>query len=284
MRTVPAALQTHLDSGSLTICRVVAITLRNGTVKRFAEHQADLSVSGQTYTAAKGIRVSSIKYVLNSLRSNVDFEVIAEDGGLIDPDDIRNGLYDKATVLISAVNYANTGNGVARLWQGEGGQTEFTDVGKAKIQAIGMLGKADKIPIEHYTPTCRAEFGDSRCGVSMATWLVTRTITAISGFNVTLSSGVSATRYKLGLIIPTSGVGLGEAFEIRSISGSVCKMYLPVRGRLEVGDSVQVKPGCDYTMDGTQGCRFWENAANFVGEPHVPGADATRVSLTESWG
>ena len=282
MRTVPASLQLELDGTSSHLCRIVTITRRSGAVVRFAEHQTNLNVGGALYFAAKGIRMSSIPFELGRLMSTVDFEVVLEDGGTIDPDDLRNGRYDSAQINISAASHLNPLAGRVSLWNGQIGQIEITDRGMAKIQAAGLFSKAREIPIEHYTPTCRVDFGSTRCGKALGPLEATRTINSISGYTVGLSSAVGAT-FKLGLIIPQSGAeSYGEAFEIRAVSGSSVKTYLKLAGVLNVGDTVKLTPGCDFTMDGTQGCAFWSNSVNFQGEPHVPGA--SREIVYRDWG
>lgn len=287
MRTVPAGLQTELNGVSSGLCRLVTITRRNNDVVRFAEHQENLTVSAQVYTAAKGIRMSSIPFEVNRIESTVDFEITLEDGGTIDPDDLRNGLYDGAQINISAVSFVTPANGKVSLWNGQAGQVELTDRGYAKIQAIGLFSKGREIPLEHYTPTCRVDLGSPRCGVSLAPWELTRTVTGVGGvlgYSVGFSGGAIPARYRLGLLIPQSPAkAFGEAFEIRTVhSTSFVKLYIKPAGIIEAGDVVKITPGCDFTMDGTQGCAFWNNSANFQGEPHVPGA--SEEIIYREWG
>jgi hypothetical protein len=104
MRTLPAGLTTELAEPNVSLCRLVQITRKDGTIKRIAESQTDVVSDGNTYTAAKGIRMSSIIAELNGGASTVNFEVTAAVGGLILPADLRNGLYDTAQVIIRATS------------------------------------------------------------------------------------------------------------------------------------------------------------------------------------
>lgn len=282
MRTIPAALATELTAPDLSLCRIVAITRKDGTVIRFAEAQSALTVGGATYPAARGIRMSSIPFELNGSRSTVDFEITATDGGIIDPDDLRNGLYTSASVLISACSQANPLNGKVDLFRGLMGEVEINDRGLAKLECLGLLSKARAIPVENYIPTCLAFFGDGRCKKDLGPLTVTTTITAISGFDITVAASVAA-EYRLGLLVPTTGNGKGDAFEVREASGNVLSMFLPTSGKLAVGDSVQITPGCDFTYDGAQGCTFWANQVNFRGFKDIPGADALNITYSD-WG
>lgn len=283
MRTLPANLQTELDGITSAPTRLVKLTRKNGTIVRFCESQSTLIVDGQTWTAVKGVRLSDITFELNRTTSTLDIEIAVEDGGTLDPDDVRNGHYDYAEIIVYAASHLNPTYDLVEMWRGFFGQTEINDRGLATIQAIDFLSKAREIPIEHYTPTCRADFGDARCKKDLAPLTLSRTITVISGFNVTVSGASLSSTFRLGLMTPTTGEAVGESFEIRTVTGSVCKLYIPPRGKLTVGDAVSLTPGCDMTRSGTQGCVFWNNIVNFRGEPDVPGADALAVTYN-TWG
>jgi hypothetical protein len=89
--------------------------------------------------------------------------------------------------------------------------------------------------------------------------------------------------WNLGLIIPTSGPGVGDAFEIRDwvTSSNVIKTYLPTAGKLLAGNTVNLTPGCDFTRAMCSG--RWDNIINFRGEPYVPGQDASDITYSD-WG
>src|SRR5215216_4476979 len=282
MRTVPVALQAELDGTTSAATHIIEIQKRGTGRARYALHQSNLSVGGFTYFAARGLRISSIVFELNASLSTVDIEISLSDASGIDPDDIRSGNWDYANVISSAVSHQNPANGSVRLWKGFLGQAELTDRNMVKIQGIGLMSKAREIPIEHYTPMCRVDFGSTRCGKNITSLKTTTTVSSVSGFNVVVGSAPGATA-RLGLLVPTSGEAVGDAFEIRSVSGTTVRMYLPLRGRILAGDAIDIYPGCDKTLAGTQGCQFWANVANFQGEPHVPGADALSINYLD-WG
>jgi uncharacterized phage protein (TIGR02218 family) len=282
MRAIPGGLASELATPVVSLCRIFAITRKTGAVVRFAEAPTAVTVGGITYPPAKGIRVSSIPFELNARASTYDIEVGVEDGGTIDPDDLRNGLYTSASIACAVVNHIAPASGSVALHRGIFGNIQITDTGQATVQVLGLFAKARAIPVENYTPTCRAFFGDARCKKPLGPLTVSTTITAVSGFHVTVAASLAA-HYKLGLVVPTTGQGVGEGFEIRAVSGGVLSMYLPPGGKLAVGDAVNITPGCDFTMSGAQGCLFWANAVNFRGEPNIPGADAVSISYSE-WG
>ncbi len=75
-----------------------------------------------------------------------------------------------------------------------------------------------------------------------------------------------------GLITWTSGANTGRKMEIRSFASGVFDLFLPMPSEIAVGDTYAVQPGCDKSFSTC--CAKYNNAANFRGEPHVPGTDA----------
>lgn len=285
MRHLPAALEAELEGRAYGICRLIEIRRKSGVITRLAEHQADIVIEGTTYTKARGFRVSSMPFMLNATSTNVTFEVVAIDGGSVDPDELRDGLYDSASIIISACSHLLPANGLVELFRGQFADVNFSDVGLAHIRVEGLLSKAKKLIVEHYSPMCRTFFGDARCKVPLAPLTAAGTVTSISGYTIGISgaaAGAASGHWRLGLIIPTSGHGVGDAFEIREWFPPAIKTYLPAVGKIAAGDTVNLIPGCDFTR-GDKGCGRWNNIINYRGEPYVPGADAGDITYSD-WG
>lgn len=286
MRNLPALLEAELQGAAYGICRLVEITRKNGTVLRIAESQTDLTVDGETFTRARGFRVSSLPFRLNAASNSAEFEISVVDGGTPDPDDLRNGLFDSAEVVISAASHLIPANGKIDLFRGNFGDITLTDAGLVHVRVMGLLSRADRLLVEHYSPMCRTFFGDARCKVDLGPLTQSATVTAISGFDIIISGAAAAQPddyWNLGLVIPTSGPGVGDAFETRDwIAGSaLIKTYLPAVGKLYVGNSVNLTPGCDFTR---AMCNDrWNNIINYRGEPWVPGEDASDITYSD-WG
>ena len=146
MRTLPAGLTTELASRAFSVCRAVQITRKDGTIKRFVESQSDLTINGNLYVKMRGIRMSSIPYVLNASQMTVDFEATAVDDATIDPDDLRNGLYDNAAVIITAVSQATPSTNFIALFRGQIGETEITDRGLRQVRSDGASVEGSRDP------------------------------------------------------------------------------------------------------------------------------------------
>jgi uncharacterized phage protein (TIGR02218 family) len=285
MRNLPDLLEAELQGATYGICRLITITRKNGAVLRLAESQVDLTIEGYTYVRARGFRVSSLPFKLNAGAGSAEFEISVVDGGTPDPDDLRNGLYDSAEVVISACSHLIPGNGKIDLFRGDIGDITLTEQGFINVKVLGLLSRTQNLFVEHYTPMCRTEFGDARCKVDLAPLTEPAVVSSISNFNVVITGDAAAfpaDYWKLGLIIPTDGPGLGDGFEIRGWTPPTLLTYLPVAGHLDPGNHVNIIPGCNFTR-GAQGCNRWNNIVNFRGEPFVPGTDAVDINYTD-WG
>ena len=138
--------------------------------------------------------------------------------------------------------------------------------------------------IEPYTPDCRADLGDARCGVAITDpeWtrpgLVTAPLDALSFTAAIDVEGKPDDWFAGGVIIFTSGQNSGRAIEVRGSDLATGDLVLsfPPPFPVGTGDAFEIYPGCDKRLS-TCIDRF-DNVLNFRGDPFVPGAD----KLTET--
>jgi uncharacterized phage protein (TIGR02218 family) len=159
------------------------------------------------------------------------------------------------------------------LKRGTIGQVELKDtIFKAELR--GLTQALSQQIGELYTPSCRADLGDSRCKIDLAALTIAGTVTAVSDrYGFTDSARVEADGYwSGGLITWTSGANVGRKIEIRSFASGIFDLFLPMPSEIAVGDAYAVQLGCDKSFSTC--CSKYNNAINFRGEPHVPGTDA----------
>lgn len=166
MKTIPAALLTHIEGGDCTTCKCWKATRADGLVFGFTEHDRDLVVSGVTYKAATGVSASA-------LRTGADFAVPnsdiagAFDAAAITEDDILAGLWDNCEIECFRVNWVTPGDGVEKLGSGRLGEIRTGGITfEAELQ--GLMRHLDQQMCELYSPSCRADLGDARCKVRLA--------------------------------------------------------------------------------------------------------------------
>ena len=131
------------------------------------------------------------------------------------------------------------------------------------------------------TPTCRADFGDTKCrAVVPYEWT---TITAVGDdFHITVDLAAAHANdfYNYGQIEFQSGVLLGirpiEIFDYVGATGALT-LLVPLPELPTIGDQVVIKRGCskllksDDTAKPT--CYGYGNVINFQGEPRMPTSD-----------
>src|SRR3569623_560064 len=105
MRTIPADLQTKLDSGCTTLCRCWIVTRGDGVVQGFTDHDEDLIVGDVTCAAGTGLPGSEAtqKLGLAADTSEISGALSAD---TLNEDDLAAGRYDAAAVGLWLVDWS----------------------------------------------------------------------------------------------------------------------------------------------------------------------------------
>jgi len=241
---------------------------RDGVAIGLTDHDRDLEVDGMTYRAAPGMTPSAI------VRGDgLDPATMEAKGALssaaITERDLLAGRWDGARVAIFALDRVE-GTQVA-LGEGTVGAVDVGDHGFS-AELRGAAAALDRPATEATSPDCRAELGDRRCRVAMAGRRRFARVVAADGERVTLDRvEPSADAYGGGLARWLGGANSGfESAVTASAGASVTLRALPPFA-VESGALIEVIEGCDKTIATCAG-RFG-NAANFRGEPYLPGID-----------
>lgn len=277
MKTLPAGLQAHLDSGSTTLCWCWRLTRRDGVELGFTDHDRDLEFDGTTFEAAAGFTASEIKDAVGLSVDNLEVESALVSGRL-DEAQLTAGTFDDAGVEIFRVNWQDT---VQRVLMRTG------SLGEVKRSGLGFT--AEVRGLAHYLAQpkgrlyqfgCDADLGDARCGVALAGpgfrgSGVVASATSARRFTAT-GLGVYATGwFARGLLTFTSGANSGRAIEVKrhGVAAGVAtvELWQELPAPPAAGDAFQVTAGCDKHLS-TCRDRF-ANVVNFRGFPHMPGND-----------
>lgn len=255
------------DLTYLAVCwRVVR---GDGVALGFTTHDRPLLVAGLRYESAPGMVPSAIV-------GNDDLEVDTMDVGgaltadCISGDDLAAGRYDDAAVTVFLVDWRAPDVGQQVLARGRIGEVVAgIDADSGFVASLrGPTAALAITAVESYSPECRAELGDRRCGVAMRG----------RGVLVVTAAGD-------GLNIATPNVALADFVDgrLRVLDGPAAGLDRRIvafdDGRLEVDEPLQLAPGTRLRL--WQGCdkrlatcsQRFANAVNFRGEPHVPGGD-----------
>lgn len=271
MKTLSSALRAHLDAELTTLATLVKITRVDGTVKGFTTHDRDLTLAGVTYRADGALTPSAIESRAGLAVDNLDVTGILDSADIADAD-IRAGLYDFARVDVSLCNWADLSQGVVQLRRGWLGQvTHSTTHYVAELRGLHDLLQR---PIgAYYTPECRFDLGDGRCGIDLAARTATGAVTSVTD-NARFTDAArteSADIYAYGEMTWLSGENAGQRMDIKAWdpASKLFTLWLPMPKALQVGDAYRAAPGCDKRFSTCK--NVFANGRNFGGFPYVPG-------------
>lgn len=244
------------------------LTLQDGEVMGFTNHDRDLVINNITYEASSGFEPTAVDTTNDMATDNLDVTGML-DSERIKATDISNGRFDFAEVEIFLCNWAKVTDPVLILRRGTIGRISH---GKNGFQAEvrGLLEAFQQAAGLAYQKQCRAQFGDSQCGLNKAAYTFTGSVTSISqdgSFSTNLTQEDDYFSYGVIRFDRT-----GEEMEVKKYSqtGGGISLFLPVSS-FAVGDTFSVSAGCDGNFS-TCKTRF-SNVFNFRGEPFIPGND-----------
>ncbi len=276
MKNINTNMQAHLQSEVLTLANCWRITRRDGVVLGFTDYDLPLTIDSIIYEAKTGFTPTAIVNSANLNVDNLDIEGMINDDK-ISQADIISGLYDFAELLMFCVNYTASSLDKIIMRYGWLGEVRF-DGNSFTAEVRGLTAKLSGAIGEIYSPTCRAELGDSQCKVNIAARRVNGAITQIApqivGGNMFYDSSRTETDgdiFTHGILSFTNGENAGLKFEVKSCVAGQIKLMLPTPYAVAIGDTYSMTQGCD-KMFSTCKTRF-NNAINFRGEPHLIGID-----------
>ena len=163
MRNLNGAQQTHIAQEETTFATCLKMTLSDGTVIGYTNHDNDLVVSAVTYSAASGYTPTDIKNTAQLNVNNMDVQGLIITGGVTEGD-IAAGRYDGAAVEMFLVNWTDISEGTIPMHRGTIGQiTRDGNMFTAELRGIKQLLQQNVT--EGFSVNCRARLGDARCKV-----------------------------------------------------------------------------------------------------------------------
>lgn len=298
-KVIPAQLLTHKALETTTLCRLLKIKCKDGTIFGMANLDIDVVYNdnsgdgGITYKSINGFTPVRLAAAAGTSVDNTDLNGILADLAALGVTEqhARSGILDFADAWCYEVNYndllpgrhevkgrGNCGNVTTR---GEEFTAEFRSLTQRLKQAIGAVTSI----------TCRAKFGSKPIGTGGAqpeerypcgkdyTW-VAATITSVSGsepdriFTCSALAGITG-KYDGGVIKVTSGDNLNCQVEVETfVTGGIITLSLPPYFAFAIGNTIDIREDCSKIHnDAVHGCaRHWGAAWNlhFRGEPHIP--------------
>jgi uncharacterized phage protein (TIGR02218 family) len=262
---MPAWIEGELTSATF----LWTLERRDGVALGFTTHDRDLEVNGLTYKSAPGMLPSSIER--NAGLDPDDLELAgALTSDAITEDDLLAGRWDGASLRLEMADWENPNADRIVIARGTLGSVEIAD-GRFSVVLRGPTAQFETPVTIETTPDCRAGLGDAQCGVDMAGRRTFVRVTS-SAANLVLMDQTSPDGfYAFGLLRWVSGQNSGLESRILGSAGNQLTLDEPPHFPITPGDLAEAIQGCDKRFV-TCISRFG-NAANFRGEPHLPGND-----------
>jgi uncharacterized phage protein (TIGR02218 family) len=276
MRTIPAALQSKLDSGVTTLCRCWLITRGDGVTQGFTDHDEDIVIGGVICRAGTGLSGSEAtqKLGLAADSSEISGALTAD---TLNEADLAAGRYDAAAIEQWLVDWSEP---ALRVLMTKGALGEIRREGAAFTAEIrGLSERLSQDSGRLFSATCAADLGDARCTIDLATPIFrgSGSVAAIASASIIAVNGLGAFDdgwFTAGKLTFTSGANAGLSVEVKShrkARTTTLDLWQAMPEPIVAGDTFSVTAGCDKRF---QTChdRF-NNVTNFRGFPHIPGND-----------
>lgn len=272
MKSLPSALATHVATRQTTLATALKITRTDGLVMGFTTCDVSTDISGVTYSSNPGLLVTDIVIAANPSVGNLELRTL-HDGTIFTPGDILGGRWRNAAFVLFRYNWASVADGIDTLLAGTLGEitleqnmlvAELRDLRQYLQQPVGFVS----------SKTCPYRLGDARCGVNVALFTVSGTITHVSdGKRVIRDSAraEAADYFGEGEIRFTSGDNEGISAKVAEYAANgTFTLSLPLYINVQVGDTYTAIAGDRKRLE--EDCRDkFNNVLRFGGQPHRRG-------------
>lgn len=274
MKTIPAALLNHYQSGATQLALLWKVIRKDGTTFGFTDHDVSIPFEGLVYESSSAFDASAVSSKAQLNVDNLQVQGLLTSEG-ITAADIEAGLWDGAEIQVRRVCWKDTSKGAEVLRVGELGEVERRG-GLYLAELRGLAQRLQTLIGRVVAPSCDAQLGDARCGFSLAgspTATLPGTILTTDGASM-LQANLSAEDnwYTSGWLLMTSGAASGIGREVKlHQAGSPATVHtvLPFPLLLQPGDTFEITVGCDLQKS-TCKTKF-NNVINFRGFSFVPG-------------
>lgn len=240
----------------------------DGAGLALTSHDRALRVATTTYESAPGMLPAAIQRRAG-LTANGGEVAGAISSGSLEEQDLALGRWDGARVAMLAVDWQEPDAAELPLMRGELGEVRL-ERGEFKAELRGAAARLEASICPETSPECRAELGDKKCRVDLAGRTMPAIVVEADGRELVLDRAVGPD-FLWGRARFISGANCGSVSVLVGVAGDRIELRDTPRTQVTPGDRIELRHGCDKSFATCTG-RF-ANAANFRGEPHLPGSD-----------
>lgn len=163
-KTTTPEMAEHIASEVTTLAHCFYIEQTSGRIIRMTDHDQNISVGGNTYFSTLGFNLSAIETTAGMNTDNASV-TIGLDENVFKRADFVAGRFRDAVFGIFIVNWQAPDDGQIWLKKGfVGTATMEEEKSEVTLELLGMTAALQGRSIEQFSPTCRANLGDARCG------------------------------------------------------------------------------------------------------------------------
>lgn len=240
----------------------------DGAGVALTSHDRALVREAIAYDPSPGMVPASIKRSLGLEPDNSEIRGALSSDAL-DEQDFALGRWDGAKMRLLALDWQDGPAEPISLVLGEIGSVSIDGNGFS-AELRGAAAGLDAAVCPATSPECRAQLGDKSCRVDLAGRTVRANVVAADGNDLTLDREIGE-QFTMGRLRYLGGDNCGARSVILAVNGSNLTVRDLPRAIVGAGCRVELREGCDKRLT-TCASRF-ANAANFRGEPHLPGND-----------
>lgn len=297
MRNIPAQLMSHYETGRTSICLLIKVKCKDGTILSFTTLDAPVTFTDGpdgpiTYGPTNGVRPSEMVWAGDLSVDTAEATGWIQDAGITEQQ-IRAGIFNFARWWIYEVNYLDLADGYCLKGSGTTGETKFSD----NAWTVELRSKTQQLKqpmVDLYTLTCRVKYGSAPCGKTLE-WASTSVESVDADepdriFYIEPNSGLlEAPDYRFGVVRVMSGDNTGAEVEVEvhedDTNGIRIELLLPLPYPLAPSDLLDIRIDCNKVdQDMVFGCRSelrWGSDwfRHFRGFPDIPVSEQVSIQV-----
>ena len=243
---------------------------RDGVSIGLTSHDRDLSAHGITYRAAPGLVPSAVTRGVGLDAEDMELKGALSSDAITDAD-LDAGRWDGAALRLHVTEWEAPGVLWVELMRGHLGAVE-REGERFSAELRGPAVALEGAVAPETSAGCRAQLGDGQCRVDLGPLRKVVSVGAWDGDVVTVAGGgLSVDLYRFGRLRWLTGENAGVVQAIRSNDAAHVTLTDAPPFAAVAGALAEITQGCDRRIE-TCADRF-ANAANFRGEPYLPGSD-----------
>lgn len=293
-RTIPIALQAHLNQKATTVCRLLRIDPVRGESFGFCSTNRSLvyddGTSELTYRTMSGFDLSAVVGTADTSVDNSEATVLLLAGGPVSSAQLETGYLDGAEFTVYEVNYEDLSMGHYVVQHGYVGRAKVKRGAAFTLELRSLVDLLRQEPWEKWQRLCRvrqfgSQVGEERfpCNYDLSgEWVDDVAVTSVGAESnrsfIASSLAQAANYFAPGMVLWKTGLNAGLSYEIEAFaSGGGISLGFPTIYPISPGDTFDIRRDCTREWEGHNSCETYGNRLNYRGEPKTRPAEIASV-------